>query len=84
MLSLAVSKVRGCLCSYSRTFYNSRLDNCTGSDAPGANFHMFGISATGGNADPFQVWQPASAGFVVGVTNVISSCRFFPAYIAHF
>jgi hypothetical protein len=61
---------------------NRRLNDSPGANAASADTHL-PAAAGYGHADLLQVWQPATSGFVVGVTDIIAGFRLLAAYFTY-
>ncbi len=56
---------------------SGRFNNCTGTDAPGADIHTHSSSAFGDSPNFLQIRQPAAPVFIMSVTDIITRCRSF-------
>lgn len=58
--------------------------DCTGAETAGAYPNLPGIAAGCCHSYFLKVGQPATTGLVMGVRNIISGGRFFPADFTYF
>ncbi len=68
--------VSGSSCSGGRFNYSA------GTYTTGANPHLFIVASRDCNPYALQIWQPASSGLIMSMTDIVSGDRTFATYFA--